>query len=218
MVRVIRRLTIVVALTAVGAVILHRVRHQAVPAGGGVLIADVSMYDRLAGWLFGGFYTRVADDVATGAGPGARVLDVGCGPGHLAERLADRGLRVTAIDLDPAMVKRARVRLGPRAEVAVADVVALPFADGSFDLVVSTMSMHHWADHQAGVAEIARVLAPDGRALIFDFAGTHIPLHGHVLDPAHHVAGSALELVSETTWRWPGPVTLLRRVEARASR
>jgi ubiquinone/menaquinone biosynthesis C-methylase UbiE len=184
------------------------------PADGGVLIADVSLYDRLAGWLLGASYSGVADDVAAAARPGARVLDVGCGPGHLVERLADRGLTVSGIDLDPAMIERAGRRLGDRAELVAADVASLPFPDASFDLVVSTLSMHHWADHRGGLDEIGRVLKPEGRALIFDFGGAHVPLHGHVHGPAHHLEGSALALVSDRPWRWPGPIALVRRVEA----
>ena len=49
------------------------------------------------------------------------------------------------------------------------DVVTLPFADGSVDLVVSTLSLHHWDDPAAGLDEIVRVLAPGGQAWIYDF-------------------------------------------------
>jgi ubiquinone/menaquinone biosynthesis C-methylase UbiE len=51
----------------------------------------------------------------------------------------------------------------------VGDVAALAFPDRSFDLVVSTLSMHHWADPAAGLAEIGRALRPGARALIWDF-------------------------------------------------
>jgi len=196
-------------------VLVRRARSQARRVDGGVLIADVPLYDRLTGWLLGSFYEGVADDVAAAAPPGATVLDVGCGPGHLVARLADRGLAVTGIDIDPAMIERAQQRLRCRATVATADVASLPFPDATFDLVVSTISMHHWADHTAGLAEIGRVLKRDGIALIFDFGGAHVPLHGHVQGPAHHVEGSAVDLVAETRWRWPGPVSVVRRVEAR---
>jgi ubiquinone/menaquinone biosynthesis C-methylase UbiE len=215
MARSLRRLVIPTLVIAAGAVVIHRARSQAMPTHGGILIANAPLYDRLTGWLLGSLYTRVADDIAAAAGPGARVLDIGCGPGQLVERLVDRGLAVTGADLDPAMIERAHQRLGSRADLVAADVASLPFADGSFDLVVSTFSMHHWADHQGGLAEIARVLAPGGRAIIFDFAGAHVPLHGHVHSPVHHVQASDLELVSETRWRWPGPISLARRVEAR---
>ena len=51
----------------------------------------------------------------------------------------------------------------------VGDVAALPFADNSVDLVVSTLSLHHWDDPAAGLNEIVRVLAPGGHAWIYDF-------------------------------------------------
>jgi ubiquinone/menaquinone biosynthesis C-methylase UbiE len=50
----------------------------------------------------------------------------------------------------------------------VADVRALPYPDGSIDLVVSSLSLHHWTDVPAGLAEIQRVLRPEGRACIYD--------------------------------------------------
>jgi SAM-dependent methyltransferase len=213
--RILPRIAVPLLLAVAVAAVLHRMRQQAVQADGGILINDATMYDRVAGWLLGGFYSGVADDVAATAGPGARVLDVGTGPGHLVDRLVDRGLEVSGIDLDPAMIDRAAHRLSGRADLAVADVAALPYADGSFDAVVSTLSMHHWAEPAAGLAELARVLRPGGTALIYDLAGAHVPLHGHVHGPAHHVEGSALEVVSERRWRWPGPISLVRRVEAR---
>ena len=55
-----------------------------------------------------------------------------------------------------------------RPSLLVGDVAALAFPDRSFDLVVSTLSMHHWADPTAGLAEIGRVLRPGGRALVLD--------------------------------------------------
>lgn len=213
-----RRLAVLAAAIAVAAALRHRATHEGLSAEGGVLIADAPRYDRLTGWLLGSFYGGVAADVAAAARRGARVLDIGCGPGHLVERLADRGLEVTGVDLDPAMIARARRRLGDRARLLTADVANLPLPDAEFDLVVSTLSMHHWANPQAGLVEIARVLKPDGGALIFDLGGAHVPLHGHVPEPARHLEGTRLEPVDSTPWRWPGPFTLVRRVEARPRR
>ena len=103
----------------------------------------------------------------------ARVLDVGSGAGVMAIELAGRPevAEVTGIDLSGEMVTLAREtaeRLGANARFLQADVVELPFADASFDLVFSTLSLHHWADAQRGLSEIYRVLAPGGRAVIFD--------------------------------------------------
>lgn len=213
-----RRLFLLIAFAAVAlaALLVHR---RGRPSGHadteGILVGNASTYDRLTGWLLGSFYSGVAADVAASAPDGARVLDVGCGTGYLAARLADHGLDVAAIDLDPAMVALAGKRLAGRAEVAIASVTELPFPDASFDLVVSTLSMHHWADTDAGLADIARVLRPEGRALIWDLAGKRVPLHGHLHDPAERVAGSGLEVLASGPWRWPGPFSLTRRLELR---
>jgi SAM-dependent methyltransferase len=210
--RAIRRLLV---LGAAGAALAVLVRRSAGPGpAAGELIEGAPVYDRLAGWFLGGFYAGVADDLAATAAPGAHVLDIGCGPGHLLERLAHRGLVVTGIDLDPAMAERAAARLGGRAEVRVADVAALPFPDGTFDLVVSTLSLHHWAAPPAGLAELARVLRPGGRAVIWDLAG-FAPVHGDAAGPGAHLDGSVLEMVADTPWRWPWPFSVARRVEAR---
>jgi SAM-dependent methyltransferase len=124
----------------------------------------------------GSLVARIAADVAAVAPIGARVLEVGGGPGHLSIRQArQHGLEVTGLDLDPAMISRARAtadRPGNgdqrRPSFLVGDVASLAFPDQSFDLVVSTLSMHHWANPTAGLAEISRVLRPGGRALIWD--------------------------------------------------
>ena len=56
-----------------------------------------------------------------------------------------------------------------RATAQVADVTDLPFADGEFDLVVSSISLHHWDHPESAVGELARVLRPGGRLVIYDF-------------------------------------------------
>lgn len=81
------------------------------------MIGDASVYDAMSRLLLGAFFDGVADDVERTAHVGAHVLEVGCGPGHLAIRLAERGLDVTALDVDPAMIRRARTnaeRVGRR--------------------------------------------------------------------------------------------------------
>jgi ubiquinone/menaquinone biosynthesis C-methylase UbiE len=62
---------------------------------------------------------------------------------------------------------------GERAAVRVADVTDLPFDDDSFDVVVTSYSMHHWDDPAAAVPELARVLRPGGRLYVYDFG--HAP-------------------------------------------
>jgi SAM-dependent methyltransferase len=83
---------------------------------GGILVGDAVAYDALSRLLLGSLGEGIAADVAAGAPDGARVLEVGCGPGHLSVRLARvHRLEVTGLDLDPAMIARARAnsdRLG----------------------------------------------------------------------------------------------------------
>lgn len=202
----------VLVAAAVGA---RRVRPSAVRPDEGPIVGIPAVYDRLATWLLGSLHAGIADEIAAVAPAGATILDVGCGPGHLLARLAVRGVPATGIDIDPGMVARARARLGDPAAAQVGDVAALPVPDASVDLVVSTLAMHHWTDPAAGLAEIARVLRPDGRAIVWDLAPGVLPFHTRFAGPAHHVPGSPLRLVRDTGRRWPGPLSALRRVELR---
>ena len=145
------------AATAVAVMRHGRRAAQGHRVAGGILVGHAGVYDTLSRLLLGSFADRIAADVAAVAPAGARVLEVGCGPGHLSTRLAHHGLEVTGLDLDPAMIARAQAntdRLGDadqrRPSFLVGDVAALAFPDGSCDLVVSTLSMHHWADPAAG--------------------------------------------------------------------
>lgn len=131
-------------------------------------------YDFAARRVFGRFYRRLAQDIAATAAPGARVLDVGTGPGmllvHLARLRPD--LDLTGIDLSPDMVATAQRNLAPYGDKAIArtaDVTDLPFPDGSFDLIASSLSLHHWDHPEAAGPELARVLRPGGRVHIYDF-------------------------------------------------
>jgi SAM-dependent methyltransferase len=104
----------------------------------------------------------------------ARVLDAGCGTGEFAERVQrELGAAVCAIDLSARMVELTAQR-GVEAEVA--DIQALPFADGTFDVVVANWVLYHVEDLDRGLAELARVLRPGG-ALV---AGTQG--RGHLLN------------------------------------
>ena len=101
--------------------------------------------------------------------------DLGCGPGYLTIGLARRtpGLHVTGIDLSDAMLTQAiaNARLAGVAhqtDFRTADAAALPFPDASLDLVVSTLSLHHWDDPVPVFNEVARVLRPGGAFLLFD--------------------------------------------------
>jgi ubiquinone/menaquinone biosynthesis C-methylase UbiE len=110
-------------------------------------------------------------------------LDVGCGDGMLACRLADRCAQVTGIDRDPRMIARARTRA--RAWVAAqaeaqpaeparldfieADFLAYDFRAASFDFVCANTSLHHM-DFAAALTKLARILRPGGRLAVIGLA------------------------------------------------
>jgi SAM-dependent methyltransferase len=217
-----RRGVLVLGITAasVAAVVARHGRATLIgkQAPEGIVIGDAGMYDAMSRWLLAGFFRGVADDVASVAPDGARVLDLGCGPGQLAILLSrEHGLDVTGLDVDPPMIRRARsnaVRAGGRRpSFVVGDVAHLAFRDGAFDLVVSTLSMHHWADATEGLTEIARVLAPGGKALVWDLGPGLGPLHAHLPDPVERAQRSPLRMADAASWRWPGPWHLSTRIE-----
>ena len=175
-------------------------------------LPTAGLYDALVASLLGGLYERVAEEVAQ-AYPNGAILEVGSGPGRLAVLLARKtpDLNVIGVDISPEMVERAARRatelgLGEQVRFETGDVGALPFPEGSFDGVVSTLSMHHWPDPARGLAEIHRVLKPGGEVQIYDLAHwLWRPAHGESrlerLARESPFGGGADEVV-----RWPGPV------------
>lgn len=112
--------------------------------------------------------------------PDADVLDLGCGAGHASFAIAPHARSVLAYDLAAPMLAtvaasaRERGLTNLRTEQGVAE--RLPFADASFDWVVSRFSAHHWHDVSLALAEVRRVLRPGGRVLFIDVAGADHPL------------------------------------------
>ena len=176
-------------------------------------LPSAGAYDALVASVLEGFYARVVGEVAA-AYPGGKVLEVGSGPGRLAVRLAREapGMTLTGVDISDAMVERAARRSAGaglserRVQFEVGDVAALPHADGEFDGVVSTLSLHHWSDPARGLAEIHRVLKPGGEARIYDLAHwLWLPARGGdrlaQLTAASPFGEGEVEIV-----RWPGSV------------
>ena len=107
---------------------------------------------------------------------GARALDVCCGTGDVAFALSARGANTTGLDFSEGMLAVARQRQNRQNHPAAravnflsGDALALPFADGSFDLVTISYGLRNLADFKGGLRELTRVLAPGGRLLVLDF-------------------------------------------------
>lgn len=180
----------------------------------------VGAYDLVAGVLLQPHYARVAGDCATAlAGTmSPAILEIGPGPGHLAVELLHRlpDATWTGLDVDSAMLQAADRRLeraGLRGSAALVegDVAAMPFADGSFDLIVSSLSAHHWPQASIGFAEIRRVLRRGGRALVYD-----LPVRWGRLETGHAGLAAADDAFEAVTWErvWGvGPATIVWRVD-----
>jgi ubiquinone/menaquinone biosynthesis C-methylase UbiE len=185
----------------------HHQRHD----GSGGEITHPRGYELFADVWFLGRRGRIYDRlvVLSGAGPGDRVLDVGCGTGYFARRIAPTvqpGGAVVGIDPSQPMLDYAATRRPANCTFQAAGAQKLPFDDASFDLVVSSLAFHHFpVDSRAdAVREMFRVLRPGGRLFIADFR----PPSGAVLNRlvaavtahvmAHNNAGEIAGLVSDS--------------------
>jgi ubiquinone/menaquinone biosynthesis C-methylase UbiE len=131
-----------------------------------------------------GYPTEIADAVVANAaiGPGAAVLEIGCGTGQFTRQLAGRTLNLTAIDISAAMVQAARRNIAD----ATARFHVCSFEDfadtGPFDLIVSATAFH-WVDPNVGLAKAARLLRPGGwLALLTTGERYPEPLQGRLRD------------------------------------
>jgi SAM-dependent methyltransferase len=99
---------------------------------------------------------------AVGANSGLDALDLCCGQGNVSEALIARGCKVTGADFSPAMLEMARRRV-PGATLVEADAQDLPFADSTFDIVVSNLGICHVPDQPLALRQARRVLKPGGQ-------------------------------------------------------
>lgn len=127
------------------------------------------------------------------------VLELGSGSGAMAEELLARfpSIRLTATDVDPAMVDAASRRLmpfGDRVDVRQADATGLPFPDGHFDAVVSFIMLHHTVQWEHAVGEAARVLRPGGHLAGYDVVVSLPARVIHRIDLSPHRLATIAEL------------------------
>jgi ubiquinone/menaquinone biosynthesis C-methylase UbiE len=128
--------------------------------------------------------------------PGDRVLDVACGGGLVVCAFAPHVRHATGIDMTPAMLDRARQLAAEKAIANVSwdrgDVGCLPYDDGTFAIVVTRFSMHHFLDPLAVMREMVRVCAPGGRVVVVDMYASDDPAKAaewnraeQLRDPSH---------------------------------
>lgn len=145
---------------------------------------DIECWSPLKAWLYSLFYRSPKSNVAVvdlaGLSSDDKFLDVGCGPGAALEHAVSTGAMVAGVDPSPSMVARASKRV-PSAEVKVGSAEELPFPDHSFSVAINISSFHHWADREAGLKEVLRVLAPGGRLHVVEGA-LRDDKDGHGLD------------------------------------
>ena len=151
--------------------------------------------------------------------PGDRVLDACCGTGDLALAAEREGGIVTGLDFSPGMLERAR-RKSDTVEWIEGDLLALPFADDSFDAATVGFGVRNVADLDAALGELRRVLRPGGRLAILEITQPRgvlrpffslwfdrvVPLLGKVLP-----GGKAYTYLPASVRRFPGAEELVRR-------
>lgn len=169
------------------------------PRTTGLLIHAARRYDLLVWLLTRGRERAFREKILAFANlkAGEDVLDVGCGTGSLAiaaKRHVGSTGAVYGVDASPEMLARAEKKAGKAGFEVIFKIgaaQALPFADGQFDAVLSTLMFHHLPRKARAqcAGEIRRVLKPGGRALVVDFGGpadqersllAHFHRHGHV--------------------------------------
>ena len=179
---------------------MHPAGHSPkVPPTEGRIIRWARLYDFGTNLLFSGWAStlrrRTVELAAIASGE--RILDVGCGPGRLAilaGSLSGPAGEVCGIDPAPEMIdlarrNAARAAVGARFEVGV--IEALPYPDGYFDVVLSSLMLHHLPDglKRQGLAEVRRVLRPAGRFVAVDFGALPGEGLGHLLCILGHRKG-----------------------------
>ena len=203
---------------------LHRNRHDHLGQQDATL-DRVRLNEVITHIAFGGrrrsAYTRIA--ALSGARPGDRVLDVGCGGGYLALLLCAAvapGGEVTGLDTSAPAIAYARKRAAANCSFVVGKAQDLPWPDRSFDVVASSLAVHHIPGpaRQDAFSEMYRVLRPGGALLVADFRPStrQHSLHSRVTASGHGSAVPLEDLAAAAGFRIEarGDLPLLRYVRA----
>ncbi|WP_327098904.1 class I SAM-dependent methyltransferase [Nocardia vinacea] len=173
----------------------HLMHHNPNPGTAGLTIDHGRSYDVFGAVFFGGRRGRVYRRLAelSGARPGDRVLDIGCGTGYLTRRLASVAATVVGLDPSAAVLERARrITAEPNCTYTVGVAESLTADDDSFDVVVNCLMLHHLPEDLRATAltEMRRVLRPGGRLLIGEFRPPANPIGRHLVGA---LTGPAME-------------------------
>lgn len=158
-------------------------------------------FSGVSGHLYAGLFALLgkanADLVVRLAevGPAARVVDIGCGAGNAVRAAAATGAAATGVDPSNAMLRVARLLTrSPRATFRRGGAEDLPVDDASATIVWSVACVHHWADLDAGLAEVLRVLGPGGRFIAIErcteASATGLASHGWTPEQADAFAAA----------------------------
>lgn len=156
-------------------------------------------YDQMASqydWRWRGYTAQTLDFLQAWAqiSPLANVLDVGCGTGEFEQRLLreSSAQRVVGVDLSENMLAIAQQKFHahPNVQFQHASVLALPFSEQTFDVVVSANAFHYFDQPLAALAEVKRVLKPQGQLIVLDWSRDFLLCKVcdavlKVFDPAH---------------------------------
>jgi ubiquinone/menaquinone biosynthesis C-methylase UbiE len=149
--------------------LMKLIHPEGIPWPGSVLYNALS-----SSTIFTRHYELAAEDIASHCSQGA-LLDIGTGPARLLLKLHQQspGMRLVGIDSSSAMVEQAKKNvveagLSEFIEIKLGSASQIPFQDQTFDIVVSTVSMHHWKQPEACLNEVYRVLKDNSYALIYD--------------------------------------------------